>query len=495
MSLPRKLAFTLLVFLLIAKVVSVVMRGPSPLVLDAAGYWELGGLVAEGDWLMMQRPIAFRTPAYPWLIGLFRAVFDNPLPVLVSFQGLLWVAGIGLVAALAVEISQRRQAAGLVVAMAIPMLASVVYVATMLTETLFVFSLVLHLWAVARLTRRPSLWAGVFVGLTLGLAILTRPVAMLVWIADLIYVITCWHWIPNPSTGPIGRRRGWISVALAGIVTVGCVSPWLARNHALFGKAMLTEFVGRNVWIVTFQDGSGAGLDLPATAAAVQLKTQLGDQGWERLAADERWRETWTVSKALTTSGMDDPSADRLMKAVATDAIAASPLAFGKKTVRRWINFWRTRATELPDQIADLDPDGTGARERLSSDLFAGQPIWGVTVAPVATGLRHRWSNSLAGNTLLMLATLASTMLLIWRRPTRAAGLWLGAILGYFATITAVLEIPAYRYRMIVEPIVLLVIALAIVSISTCDGGLRVWWGSGVKKFVGQKTGENEEEI
>ena len=64
-----------------------------------------------------------------------------------------------------------------------------------------------------------------------------------------------------------------------------------------------------------------------------------------------------------------------------------------------------------------------------------------------------------------MLATAAATMLLIWRKPTRAVGFWLAAILGYFSAVTAVLEIPGYRYRMIVEPVVLLVIALAIASI------------------------------
>ena len=79
----------MLLGLLIAKVVGVVMRGPSPMVLDARFYWELGGLVADGDWLLMQRPIAYRTPAYPWLIGLFRAVCSDPLFALVCFQGVL----------------------------------------------------------------------------------------------------------------------------------------------------------------------------------------------------------------------------------------------------------------------------------------------------------------------------------------------------------------------------------------------------------------------
>ncbi len=230
------------------------------------------------------------------------------------------------------------------------------------------------------------------------------------------------------------------------------------RNHTLFGKAMLTEFVGRNVWIVTFQDGSGAGLELPDSAAVAEMRDQLGESGWDRLRDQDRWRDTWKVSHALTDSGMNDPAGDRLMKRVAVDAISESPGTFGKKTLRRWINFWRTRATELPRQAAEIEAG--------HDTLFQGEPTWGVIVAPVDTALRFRYSNWLPGNTFLMLLTAASTMLLLWRRDTRAAGLWFAAVLGYFATITAVLEIPAYRYRMIIEPVVLIVVALAVAEIA-----------------------------
>lgn len=456
----RKLVFFLLIGLLVAKVVGVVMRGPSPLVLDAGQYWELGGLVADGDWLLMQRPIAYRTPGYPWLVGLFRTVSADPLFALVCFQALLWMATIGLTASLAVDLAGTRRVAWIVVALAIVMVTSVTYVSAVLTETAFVFAVVFHLWTVSRFTRRPSVGVGFLVGLTLGLSILTRPVAMLIWIADAIYILVRWYWINDDAASHLCRRRGWICIGLAAIVTVGCVTPWLARNQILFGKVMLTEFVGRNIWIVTFQDGSGAGLDFPDSSAATEMKTRLGDQQWQRLRADQTWRHTWTVSKALTAAGMDDPATDRLMKRVAKDAIATSPGEFAKKTLRRLVNFWRTRATEIPAQVADLEP-----HRQLSQLQFAGEPIWGVKVAPVDTAIRYRWSNSLAGNTFLMLATAAATMLLITRRSSRAVGLWLGAILGYFAAVTAVLEIPAYRYRMTTEPIVLLIISLAIASL------------------------------
>lgn len=453
----RKIGFSLLVVLLVAKVAGVILRGPSPLVLDAGYYWELGGLVSQGDWLLMARPIAFRTPAYPWFVGAVRSIFPNPLFALVCLQGVLWLATVGLTVAMAVDLTRDRRAAWIVLGITTAMISSVTYVTAVLTETLFVFSLVLHLWTVARFTRRPSVLGGILVGATLGLSILTRPIAMLIWIADAIYIMTSWYWVHDERATHLCRRRGIICVALAALVTLGCISPWLARNHTMFGKVMLTEFVGRNLWIVTFQDGSGAGLPMPESDNAKTLQSQLGDPVWPRMLADQTWRDTWTLSKALTASGMDDPSGDRLMKSVATDAISKSPAAFGKKTVRRLVNFWRTRATELPPQVADLSPD-----PGISETLFAGQPIWGVKVAPVDTAIRYRWSNWLSGNTFLMFVTAAATMLMIWHRPTRAAGLWMAAILAYFSTVTSVLEIPGYRYRLIVEPVMLLVIAVAV---------------------------------
>lgn len=456
-SLLPRIGFSVLVILLITKVVGVVMRGPSPMVLDAGFYWELGGSVADGDWLLMQHPVAYRTPAYPWLIGILRSVFADPLFVLVCLQGFFWIATIGLTTVIAVELSGDRRIAWIIVGAAAVMISSATYVSTVLTETLFVFSLALHMWSTVRFARAPSVLGGLMVGLTLGLAILTRPVAMLLWIADGFYLITCWYWIRDPSATHICLRRAKICTALAGIVAILCITPWLARNHAMFGKVMMTEFVGRNVWIVTFQDGSGAGLNLPDTEAAETLKQQIGDSDWTSLRSDESWRDTWTVSRALTESGLDDASADRLMKQVAGEAIRESPAVFVKKAFRRWVNFWRTPATELPRQVADLKPLAPN-----SQPLFAGQAIWGVKVAPVDTFLHYRWSNWLAGNTLLMMLTAASTMLLLWRRRTRAFGIWLAMILAYFATVTAVLEIPAYRYRMIIEPVVLLVLALAI---------------------------------
>jgi hypothetical protein len=464
----RRFVLTLLVVLLIAKVIGVVARGPSPLVLDAGHYWELGGRVAQGDVLLFGAPIAFRTPGYPWLVGAVRAWLPAPLLALVVLQGALWLGTVGLAGLLAQNLSGRRQAMWMVLGIAVVMLSSVTYTATVLTETLFTFLLIAHLWTVHRFVRVPSTADGVWVGLSLGLLILTRPIGLLVWVADVAYLIAHWRSLrgvqPEPGFPSWGfPRRGWIGLAAAVAVTSVCLAPWMARNHALFDRVMLTEFVGRNVWIVTFQGGSGARLDWPDSASAERLQTQVGDSVWKHWAGDESWRQTWTVSNALTASGLSDPTADRLMKRVAVDAISESPVRFARRATRRWINFWRTRATDLPPQAADLSAmDRAAIAARWGPTPFAGETVWGVPVAAIEAGLRLRWSNWLAGNTLLLLVIAASVGWLLWHRKSRPAGLWLAMILGYVSGVTAVLEIPDYRYRLILEPVVLVAVVAAI---------------------------------
>jgi hypothetical protein len=467
--LRHRFFLALLLLLLIVKVIAVVARGPSPLVLDASGYWELGELVAGGDWLLMAKPIAYRTPAYPWLIGIVQVLCPAPLFCLIAIQAAMWLAGIGLIASMAFEMTRDWRSVWIVLLIAAVMVSSVVYVTTVLTETLFVFLLLAHLWSVLRFSKQPKSGWAVLVGVTLGLAVLTRPIAMLLWIADAIFLLACWRWSGGQHADAEQRERTprprrWLHAAAAVLIAVLCLTPWLARNHDLFGKAMLTEFVGRNIWIVTFQDGSGAGLAFPDTAAGDELKEQLGPADWRSLQQESSWRHTWTMSHALTDSGLTDPAADRLMKQVALDAIAASPQPVAKKTARRFVNFWRTRATELPQQFADLNNAQVDAGQ-VAKKLYAGQAIWGRPIEPLETARRYRFSNWLTGNTLTMLLTAIAVLRLILFRQTRATGIWLGGILFYFAAVTAVLEIPAYRYRMIVEPVMLLTVAAAFVPL------------------------------
>ncbi|MCC9599654.1 glycosyltransferase family 39 protein [Stieleria sp. JC731] len=475
---------TILLLLLLVKVAAVVARGPSPLIWDAKYYWELGQSVAGGDLLLTGHEVAYRTPGYPWMLGVINAISAEPLWMLACVQGILWVATVGITAELARLISGDRRTALLVMVVSTGMVSSVTYTTTVLSETLFTFLVMLHLYTVARFVRQPSPPTGGLVGFTLAMAMLTRPVAMLLWIADVIFLLARFFWrhrsgsqdssshdagnredVTHSKSWPSpDRRQAIVGCAIAALVTVVCVMPWLLRNQAIFGKLMMTEFVGRNIWIVTFQDGSGAELEFPSTDAGSALRHALGEERWDDLQSDQRWRETWTVSKSLTAAEIDDAQGDRLMKDVAFDAIKQSPSPFAKKTVRRIFNFWRTRATELPESFVEVAASSKLSPEEISQTQYSGQSIWGVRVALIDTALRYRLSNSLLANTFLMLLTGLATMLMLYSPATRASGLWLLLVLAYFTFVTAVLEIPGYRYRMIVEPVALAVIAIAATS-------------------------------
>jgi hypothetical protein len=330
----------------------------------------------------------------------------------------------------------------------LPAISSLTYCSATLSETLFVFLLMLNLLAVMDYCKYGTVGRAVWVGITLAIALLTRPIVLMLWIPHLVFVGAI-HLRKRPRGRELGGRttglgRRLMHVAAAG-ATVGILcGPWLLRNEHLFGKPFITEFLGRNLWIVAFQDGSGSGLPLPESEAAEQLQQRL-----QRVDAKDRWKATWGVSNALVQSGLNDADADRLMKRVALDAIQSDLSNFSYKAFRRTVNYWRCPATDLPAQGSESGP-------------YYGQVTWKRNFPLIEWAVEHRWSQSVFCNTLLLFLLMASLFVLLVNPSTRPYGIWFSLILAYFCIITGLLEIPDYRYRMVVEPIVAMVIGSAV---------------------------------
>jgi hypothetical protein len=437
----RKLIILLLLALITAKVAVVLLRGPATIELDAWQYWRLSALVMDGDILLLEEPIAYRTPLYPWFIALTRSMAGSwAYMVIVGLQGLMWVAALTIAAHLAARISKLPRAMPLALLVSLPTVSFITFAATALTESLFVFLLMLHLLAVLDYAKYGTAGRAVWLGVTFAATLLTRPIVLLLWIPHVVFVL----WIhyrkrrrlgkDSPGRLRLGSRA--VHAAVAALTIAVLIAPWLMRNDYLFGKPFLTEFVGRNVWIVTFQDGSGAGLDLTTTAATEQLRQRLSVAGVD----DDRWRHTWTTSKGLVASGLNDPQADDLMKRVAVDAITANRQPFAWKAFRRVVNFWRCAATDLPPQG---QPEGQ----------YRLQQVWAHDVPVVDWALEYRLSQSVALNTLLAAALGLAALVLIVNRPTRPYAIWIVMVLGYFSVVTGILEIPNYRYRVFLEPL------------------------------------------
>jgi hypothetical protein len=450
--------FFIAVLVLIAiKVALWVSLGPAAIVGDAHGYWDLSSQVIDGDLMMVREPIAFRTPVYPWFLALGRIVSGkllSPLLLIVVVQAMMYVATVWLAASLAHRITGQRSAKSFTAALMLPAFSSVTYVGFLVSETLFVFLLMLNLLSVFNYVHNSSRKSALVLGLTFGVTLLTRPIVQLLWVPHLLLILAVHSYARTKSRDDTAQpvvlswRQRTGHAAIAGLVIACFVVPWLMRNERVFGEPFLTEFMGRNIWVVTFQDGSGAGLAMPATPAADELRSRIFD-GPTALQNDD-WRRTWSVSRKLTESGLSDPQADQLMKTVAIQAMKTAPKTVSYKTVRRIVNFWRCPATDLP-----LNNPGYSG--------FQPYPMtWGSalrenkkgTVAVFADAAhRFRVSQSVALNTLVLALVAIANLHLIWYSPTRYFGGWVAMNFAYFSVITGVLEIPDYRYRMIVEPL------------------------------------------
>ena len=489
-------AIVVLLILIVVKVVLVAARGPAPIELDARQYWDLSSQVMAGDPWLIGVPIAYRTPMYPWFLAVIRTL-GGPfeLPAVVVAQAIAAVASVAFAARLAWLLTESKRAVAVTLSCLLPSISAMTYVPVVLTETLFTTLWMANLVTVATYAKRPTLGSATLAAITYAACLLTRPIVLLAFVPHLLLV-----WMVtrgrrsshttrasgHPLAGAVagagaeatpngnssgdktfGSIRGHAVVAI-GIVAL-MVGPWLARNRQLFGETFLTEFLGRNVWIVTFQQGpSVAGFDLPDSPAGDELRRRIeplssapprddalpaGDDALP--AGDEDWRNTWTVSNQLRRSGLDDAEADRLMKRVAFDAIVDSPWAFSGHAIRRIVNYWRCAATELPEPVAaGIPPAHAGIPpDRARNPPARGGPTWSWRPGWMESWIANRWSRSVTINGLIAAVIASATVAMIVRPSTRPFGVWFGLLFAYVSVITGLVEIPTYRYRLVIEPL------------------------------------------
>ncbi len=456
-SSPLRKLVTLLLFTVLAiKIAATLARGPVPIEMDAFQYWRLSSTVMSGDLLMLSEPIAYRTPVYPWFLAAVRLLSSDPLFTIVILQGVMYLAGIVIAGQIAARITQQPSAMAWTFVAALPAVSAITFAAATLTETIFVFLLMLHLLAVVQYAKRDTVGRLLWLAITFALTLLTRPIVILLWIPHVIFLLFI-HVRRRRRLGKSSTQRVKLHHRFGhGLIAIGVIAlmiaPWLARNHYLFDKVFVTEFVGRNVWIVTFQDGSGAGLAFPDTEASQKLQWRLSNVG-----ATDNWRHTWTRlqrpgrfrAQQRASRPVDAASRDRRHRrqsgTVRLESL--SPLR----------EFLACAATDLPEQ-------GRGEGN------YRGQRPWQVDVPAIDWAIDHRLSQSVLANTILTGLIALATLLLICRWLTRPYGIWIALMLGYFSVVTGLVEIPDYRYRIVVEPLCMVVMGAAA---ATLIAGLR----------------------
>jgi hypothetical protein len=349
-------------------------------------------------------------------------------------QGFLLTATSAITALTVYRLTQNYLSTLFALGLSVACLSRASWIGNILTETLFTFLLALHFyvcllwWQQASSQGLRNFRLSLLVAITLALLILVRPIALYLWVVHgFAYGLFAVQRRPQKSLV--------LNVMLIAIVTGLCLAPWMFRNHQMYDKYMMTEFLGRNIWIVTYQSGSAAQLPLPETPASRELQERFFSQvahpekiirsAYSPETIDDI-RHTWHVSEALTSSGLNDAQVDQLMRRVALQSIGQGQYLWAEKALRRFVNYYRCVANELP-------------------------------------ALGTRWlSHRLWWCQVLMLVVMATILRGLWCTSTRPITIWLTGMIVYFGAVTALVEIPDYRYRLVIEPLCITLCLLAL---------------------------------
>jgi 4-amino-4-deoxy-L-arabinose transferase-like glycosyltransferase len=178
-----------------------------------------------------------RTPGYPLFVRGIYDVFGRHYAAVVAVQLLLSVATIVLTFGLASTLLGHRRgliAAGLVACDP----SSTVFANQLLTETLFALLLVASLLMLVVSLRRQSLWPAAASGVTLGAALLVRPIVELI---PLLLV---------PALVVLGRTERGRSAAVAAVFLAGFLVPtggWALRNYVKTHEPIISTIDGYNM--------------------------------------------------------------------------------------------------------------------------------------------------------------------------------------------------------------------------------------------------------
>jgi hypothetical protein len=411
---------------------------------DALEYWQLAGRFLAGDWLWQETPIAYRTPGLPLFVMFFRSVLGNGalVGVQIGQHGLVVLTSV-MVAGICWRLSHGFWATVLGYVACMFCLVRDWHANIVLTETLFTAALTAAILAWIAYWDRPGWRAAAISGALLGLATLVRPAS------------TYLGW-PLAAVMILGSSRKSARAKAVGHSMVMLVAgqlllvPWYVRNERVFGEPFLTRFLGRNLWTVTFHDGNFPPGDGPATQELLALLPVKIPR-----TLDER---VWVVSDALKAEGLADDDIDRLLQQVVLESLRRDPGRFVEQFLRRAVNYWRCVSNPYPFFQWLAEPHAVDGQHELE---------W-----PAATRIfvaANRWSASrfLWVNSVLAVAAFVGAGVLAASPRTCAAGWGLLLTLVYFCAITAAVENSAYRYRMILEPIMIAAAAGGIGSISS----------------------------
>jgi len=421
-----------------AKLAAFCVARPAPRVYDPEGYWKLGAQVAAGDVWMTQNAMALRTPGYPWFLGSMQFAFREYgwQAAVIAQYAAVWLTTV-LTGWWTWRITGNAWIAVGAIAICVISPARASHASVLLTETLFTLVITVALMHLARADAFRTVRSTVLIAICLCSAVLLRPAAAAIVPAWLVAVTLHCRSMRNSAARVWAGLRVIAVTAGIGIVMLG---PWIARNTILFHRPVLTVFLGRELWLSTFGPAVPSAPALPDTADAERLKQLVTANG-----PFTEWDQNLSVITALTQAGMSEVEADDLMLRVAWQGAIHDPIRATARCVWRAVNLWRavySRSMTFYEHVPEAEHAEVGWNHATCQRFRDG---W----------LNRTWESVLLTTELTGLIGLLGIVGLLWSPRHWRTGIVFAAAVAGVTLLTAALEYPGYRYRMIVEPLLI----------------------------------------
>ncbi len=376
--------------------------------------------------LGVEGPTSQQGPLYPAALAALYALFGaGSRTALVAMQLLQCFAGTVLVIALAHlvwSLIPERPAAGWLCALGAALFPTHIYMVTHIQVVVWAATaLVLLLAVVAATNENRSWYRAVVAGVLAGVLVLTEPImALAVPVAALLLFI-----VQRQKHTQRFDRGAWASVAIMTAVTVFVVGPWIIRNRVVHGEWVFVKSTfGYALW--QGNNPMSWGTDkIPNRSAAELRQSHTGTFVSRHQALQAARLQTQYIDDVVLApegydqfDGLTEPQRSRLLANRAFRFIAEQPVQYVS------LCFRRLRYFMLFDET----------NPKASDPMYRAATVAWLVLATVG-----------------FLATLSR-----WRR------LWPTYVIFAAVTLFHTLTITSVRFRIAIEPLSLVWIAVAL---------------------------------
>jgi len=455
--------FALLVCLHLCKAGSFIAAGQPPLYGDSSHYWSLADRMRQGDWLLVSgTPEVRRTPGYPLFLLPFQALAgSHAMAAVFVVQELMVVLTALIVGWMCWRTTGSRTAACVGLFLSLACVSQNSIAQSLLSDTLLCL-LVTSTWACLIVwLERPTLSWAAATGLLLGVATLVKPITQCAWVPiAVVMVLQCWQ---VDRRRVVRRSLPHVACLIAAMLVV--LGPWMLRNQVYFGRPFLVKYLGPALWWSQFKGDPHSSDPAIPFADAPSTKAVLS-----KLDGVDLHRH-YAVFRKLESLGYSHSEIDDMMTAVCLDAVKAYPGEYLASKCRRFAWFWLTpNGTDRPctgvyRSLLRAEPIAPAEeKERWTKGSYQGQKTWHADWYFQRGGLNWFWYPHPLLYLFAALAAVVATAALIRSPRQRTLGILLGLLFLYFAAVTIVTACPEYRYRAILEPLMIVAVTTGLVA-------------------------------